>query len=130
MSAWLVFDTKGKQVGAATTYGGALTWAPIEGREKSWVFATEQALASIGVKSASDVDQITVIQGLGGFSDTRGAVVLANTLAWQKPGLKMCEIVQTGEAVLPSEADFVKQGKATSDLKPIYFAEPNITKAK
>lgn len=130
MSVWLVFDTQAKQIGAATTYGGALSWAPIEGREKSWVHATEQALSAIGVKSATEVEQITVIQGKGGFSDTRGAVVLANTLAWQKPGLKLHEILATDSATRLTETDLVQQGKAVTELKPVYFAEPNITKAK
>lgn len=129
-AAWLILDSINRRVGVAAGFGQTPAWQSLGERDKAYVSVVDQVLKQANVR-VSDIASVVVVQGTGGFSDTRAAVLFAGTLRWQNKNIKLFEIaveagspapvMETGEQI----AALVKQ---VGELKPRYFAEPNITK--
>jgi len=106
--------------------GGAVL-ARVEGvRTDDLLALLDRALASAKAKK-SEVREISVDRGPGGFSDVRRRVAAATALA-RSLGAKLApvgELSPEDAAALPSSA-FAERAIVT----PLYAAEPNITISK
>lgn len=121
---WLILDSVDNRIGRASQYGGMIVWADAGQPRPLWV---EQAAQD----GFAEVNELTVIQGTGGFSDTRSVALLGNTLSWLKPETKLYVIsVAAGQQAPETAEELSTLGQATKQIKPAYSAEPNITKAK
>jgi hypothetical protein len=121
---WLILDSVDNRVGRASAYGSPISWADAGQPRPLWV---EQA----GQDGFGAVAAVTIIQGTGGFSDTRSVALLGNTLSWLKPETKMYVVsLAEGQRAPETAEELMRLGQATNQIKPAYSAEPNITKAK
>lgn len=131
-AAWLILDSNRRRIGLAKDFGADVVWSAAGDRDKGYVNSVQQAIAAAEY-TVTDIGHITVVQGTGGFSDTRSAVLFATMIAWQQEGTKLSEIVEEpGQPVQAIEtgAQYGKLAKVVKELKPRYFAEPNITQSK
>lgn len=120
---WLILDAVKNRVGRAAKLGGTINWEKPSAGRRDWVAALGQ--------DASQIKEVTVIQGDAGFSDTRAVVLVANILAWLKPKVSIfdCRVV-SADSVPEDGAAVMALSKPVEIAKPVYRAEPNITKPK
>ncbi len=126
---WLILDSNRRRIGLAADFGADIAWSAAGDRDKGYVNSVQEAIANALLK-VTDIRHITVVQGTGGFSDTRAAVLFATMVAWQQEGTKLFEITETpGQPlqIIETGEEYAKLSKAVTELKPRYFAEPNIT---
>lgn len=109
---FLVLDPEHLRIGLSPQRGGEVAWRQMTGKKPDWVAEIGAFCEESGVMLA-DIKACSVLPGKAGFSDARSAVLIGNLLSWLRPGVKL----YAGE-------------QEVNELKPDYFAEPNITTPK
>lgn len=104
---------------------GELLFESLPERTGSWADSVRSMFARVGLRPAA-LGVILVRQGKGSFSDTRSVALLANLLSH----FAAVPVRNLGE----DEPWFLKDGSPVDgtlgEIKPAYYAEPNITQAK
>jgi len=120
----LIIDTNTKRF-ALTTEGEDLSWFYViqdePENQKDWI-AVLKSLLFEKKTSLSRLKKVVVIQGKGGFSDTRSGVVIANTLAFAKE----TAIVSVSQEEFDN-GEWVKKSASNNQIAPEYYAPANIS---
>jgi len=95
------------------------------GRDEQGYLPAVKTLFERQEKASKDLDGIFVEQGSGSFSRTRSAVVFANMLLLSH-GLPLATLSSDDEKAGLSYKHLLKRLRKEA-LRPLYYAEPNIT---
>jgi tRNA threonylcarbamoyladenosine biosynthesis protein TsaB len=91
------------------------------------IHAKMQELLKVQSKQLADINGFVVYKGPGSFTGLRIGVSVANTLADAK---QLPIVSETGENWLKQGIDRLQAGENERLVRPLYGAEPHITKPK
>ncbi|GEM_PF-7068942 len=97
-------------------------------RERSLLGFITKCLSGVRCQ-VSGVKGIVVVQGPGGFSTVRSAVVFAHAVAFASgvPLVAMKDTSGSPVSLFKKGVALIKKGKSVSAIEPVYGREPNIT---
>lgn len=123
----LLLDGNDRRVALISTTARRISWRNVD-KMRAEMADDVRALVNKSKVTAKDISYIAVAQGKGSFSDSRSVSVIANLYHHlQSIPVYETDSFQDWKEWLASPE---KLKRMDGELKPHYYAEPSITKAK